>query len=279
VQQGFDLESFDPDEIFLLLASLAISVIGFVRWLIRLRPVSKLGAHPLQRVPLYGASLVGFAVIALVVWRWADQQIRDNTGYVLLVFLMGGAWLTVSAAFFPWLGTGLRDDAFERRNCAATLALSGAVLAILIIFAAATAGEGPSFWNNVFSGGLATGVLFVLWLVVAIVGGTHISISEERDIASGLRLGGFLLGQGLILARAIAGDWHSSAQTVQDLLRDGWIAGPLAIIAVFAERALRPDKTRPNLPIVSHGVVPAVFYLAMAIFWAIRLGWWEGALK
>src|SRR5262249_25610457 len=34
-----------------------------------------------------------------------------------------------------------------------------------------------------------------------------ISIAEERDLASGLRMCGFLLGSGLILGRAEAGDW------------------------------------------------------------------------
>ena len=279
MQQGFDLESFDPDEILLLLGSLAISLVGFVRWFARLRPVSKLGAHPFQRLPFYAALSIGFALVALVVWRWADQQIRDNTGYVLLVFFMGGAWITVSSAFFPWLGIGLRDDVFERRNAAAALALGGAIIAIFLIFGAATAGQGPSFWNNVFSGGLATAVFLLLWLLLAVFGQAHVSVSEERDIASGVRVGGFLLALGLILGRATAGDWQSSAQTVQELFRDGWIAGPLTFLAIFAERSLRPDKAKPQLPVVSHGLVPAMVFLAIAVYWVMRLGWWEGALR
>jgi uncharacterized membrane protein YjfL (UPF0719 family) len=242
---GF-ISTFDDDGVLLLIGSAVISVIGFVRWATRLRPVLKLGSNPLQRLPLYAAFLIGFALIALVVWRWADQQIRDNSGYVLLVFLMGGAWLAVTAAVFPWLGIGLRDDAFEQRNFAAVLALSGAVLAVLLIFAGANTGDGPSFWNNVFSGGLATAALLLLWLLVTAFGRAHVSIAEDRDVASGVRFGGFLFATGLILARAVAGDWHSSAQTALDLLRDGGLVLPLALVAVIAEAGLRPSAEKSS---------------------------------
>src|SRR6185503_4448198 len=91
VQAGMmpNLESFDPDEMLLLLGSGVVCVFGFVYWVRRLQSVSNLGCHPLHRTPIYVALLSGFLLLAWVVWRWADQQIRDNTGYVLLVFLMG----------------------------------------------------------------------------------------------------------------------------------------------------------------------------------------------
>src|SRR5262245_43095990 len=118
-----DFESFDPDEMFLLIGCGIVSLMGFIHWFRKLRPVSKLGCSAFQRAPLYLSALAGFAILALVVQRWADQDIRDNSGYVLLVMLMGGACLTLAGALFPWLGTGLRDDAFERRNPAAVFAL------------------------------------------------------------------------------------------------------------------------------------------------------------
>src|SRR6185503_4078763 len=117
-------------------------------------------------------------LLAWVVWRWADQQIRDNWGYPLLVFLMGGAFLTIVAGLLPWLGISLREDAFERRNFAAVLGLSGAVLGVLIIYSASNAGAGPSFWNNVFSTFLATGTWLVCWFIVAAAGGAAASITE-----------------------------------------------------------------------------------------------------
>ena len=154
-----------------------------------------------------------------MVWRWADPQIRANSGYVLLVFLMGGACLTIPNALLPWLGISLRDDAFERRNFAAVLALSGAALGVMVIYSAANIGTGPSFWNNVFSCLLATGTLLLVWLVIAGLGRAAISITEERDVASGLRVCALLIAEALILGRAIAGNWVSAEATVRDFLR------------------------------------------------------------
>ncbi len=81
VQDGTipDGESFDPDEMLLLFGSAAVCVYGFIHWARRLRSVSKLGCHLLHRTPIYVAVLTGFLFLAWVVWRWADQQIRDNS--------------------------------------------------------------------------------------------------------------------------------------------------------------------------------------------------------
>lgn len=274
-----ELENFDPDELLLLIGSCAVCLVGFFRWLLKLRPVSKLGCHPLHRAPLYLALLAGFAVIAWVVWRFAAEEVRGNSGYVLLVFAMGGACLTLAAALFPWLGIGLRNDAFEGRNFAAVLALSGAILGVMFTYAAANAGEGPSFWNNVFSSSLATGALLLLWLMVALAGGAASSVVEERDTASGLRLGGLLLAEGLILARAIAGDWHSAAGTTKDFVRDAWPALALVMAAIVVERSLRPTSSNPRPSWTTHGLAPALIYLFGAAAWLARMGWWEGAMR
>jgi hypothetical protein len=274
-----DFGSFGPDEMFLLIGSGVVCFIGFVHWARRLQSVSKLGCHPLYRVPLYFAVLIGFGVLAWVVGKWADPQIRENSGYVLLVFLMGGACLTLACALLPWLGLGLRDDAFERRNFAAVLVLSGATLGMLITYSAATTGEGPSFWNNVFSSLLATGTLLLLWVIVAVAGSAARSITEERDVPSGLRLGSWLVAEALILGRAVAGDWESAETTARDFVRDGWSAFALCAGAAFVERALRPTAGNPRPSPALHGWVPAIVYLFASLGWCARLGWWEGATQ
>jgi uncharacterized membrane protein YjfL (UPF0719 family) len=271
-----DFENFDPDEMFLLIGSGVACIVGAMYWLLRLRPVSKLGAQPHHRTPFYLAALTGFVVLGIVVWRWADPQIRDNSGYVLLVFLMGGACLTIANALLPWLGISLRDDAFERRNFAAVLAFSGAALGVMVTYSAATVGTGPSFWNNVFSSLLATGTLLLVWLMVAVFGRAAVSIAEERDIASGLRLGALLMGEGFILGRAVAGNWVSAEATVRDFLRDGWPALALCVAAIIVEWMLRPTRGKPQPPVTTHGVVPGLGYLLAALAWCGYLGWWEG---
>ena len=274
-----DLENFDGDEVFLLFGSGFVSFLGFAHWFVGLRPISKLGSHALHRAPFYLAVLAGFLFLGLVLWRWVDPQIWETSGYESLVFLMGGACLSIVFKLLRWFGISLRDDAFERRNFAAVLALSGMALGVLITYAAANIGTGPSFWNNVFSSLLATGALVATWVVMATAGGAAISIVEERDTASGLRVGLFLVAEAFILGRAVAGNWTSTAATTQDFLRDGWPAVLLCVVAVFTERVLRPTPANPKPSAATHGFVPAAFYLLLAALWCAHLGWWEGAPK
>jgi uncharacterized membrane protein YjfL (UPF0719 family) len=270
-------DDFDPDEIVLLLGCGVISLLGAWRWFRWLRPVSKLGALPLLRAPLYSAVVLGFALLWHVIWNWADPEIRTTPVYVTLVLLMGGAWLTLAAALFPWLGTGLRDDVFEARNPAAALALSGAVLGVLITFAGSNIGTGPSFWNNVFAGMVSTGALLALWLALALGADVAGSVSRERDLGAGIRLGAFLVAEGLILGRAIAGDWHSAAKTVEDFAADGWAGAALLAVAFPIERWLQAGRATSSSSPWLAGVCPAVLYLSSAAAWLIHLGWWEGA--
>jgi uncharacterized membrane protein YjfL (UPF0719 family) len=222
---------------------------------------------------------MGFIFLGWVVGYWADQQIRDNSGYVLLVFAMGGACLTIAVAVLPWFGISLRDDAFEQRNFSAVLALSGAIAGVLITYSFANVGDGPSFWNNVFSSFLATGSLLLVLLFASAVGGATVSIVEERDNAAGMRIGGLLIAAALIFGRAVAGDWESTEATMQDFIRDGWPAFVLCIAAIFTERMLRPTLHNPKPSVTTHGWMPAASYLLVAIFWLVHLGWWEGVAR
>jgi hypothetical protein len=117
-------------------------------------------------------------------------------------------WLIVSLRLFPWLGLCVADDAMERRNRAALIALSSATLAVAMIYAAGNLGEGPSYWNNIFSAGVGTIGFFVVWMIIELGGRVSVSIAKERDLASGIRFGGFVIALGVILGRAVAGDWH-----------------------------------------------------------------------
>jgi len=274
-----DLDKFDGDEVFLLFGSGVVCLFGLGHWLFGLRPVSKLGSHPLYRAPFYFAVLAGFLFLGFVLQRWVDPQIWETSGYGLLVLLMGGACLTIAIKLLPWLGISLRDDAFERRNLAAVLALSGMALGVLITYSAANIGTGPSFWNNVFSSLLATGALLATWVLMATAGGAAASIVEDRDTASGLRVGLFLVAQGFILGRAIAGNWTSASATTLDFVRDGWPALLLCAAAIFIERLLRPSLSNPRPSVAVSGFTPGLIYLLTACAWCAHLGWWEGGPK
>ena len=148
-----------------------------------------------------------------------------------------------------------------------------------MIYAGGSIGEGPSYGNNVFSAGLGTAALFALWVLLELGAKVSVSIAEDRDLASGLRLCGLLIGTGLILGRSVAGDWHSASATVQDFIRDGWLAACLVLVALVIERLVRPSRQRPVPPWPSCGLLPALLYLTVAGAWVWHLGAWEGMPK
>jgi hypothetical protein len=194
----------------------------------------------------------------------------------LFLAIGGGFWIFLSKAIFPWLGLDPDADAIGNRNFAALSASGGAVFAVAATFAGGNIGEGPSILENVFSAGLGTGGLFVMWFALELGGGVSVSITEERDIASGVRFGGFMVAEGLILGRAVAGDWHSAWATARDFVRDGWGAVVVCAVAVAIEQRVKPTMEHPFPSWARCGMLPALIYLALAMVWLWRAGPWEG---
>ena len=236
----------------------------------------------LNRSPL-GTILCVLAVAALSValivaalWFWGAREVRGNPGSVGCLTCLGAVWLVVAHKLIPWLGLDFREDAINRKNPAALAALCCALLALAIAFAAGNLGEGPSYCENVFCAGLSTGGLFLLWFLYELC--THVSrsIADERNLATGLRFGGLLLAWGLILARAVTGNWHSADAANADFPRDGWPAGVICLAAIMVELFLKPSRLRPFPSWPACGLVPALAYLAIAAAWVWHLGRWEG---
>jgi hypothetical protein len=226
---------------------------------------------------IIGACLgLSVALIALALHGWGAAEVRANSGEVALLTAGGVIWVALSLCLFSWFGVSLRDDALERRNPAALLVVCGGVLGVALTFAGGNLGEGHSYRNNFFSAALGTSGLFGLWWLLELGGRVSASVAEERDFASGLRLCGFLLANGLVLGRAVAGDWHSEGATLADFVRDGWPAGVLCVIAIVLERGVRPNRERPFPDGRSCGLVPALAYLGLAAAWLGNVGRWEG---
>ena len=253
--------------------SLITDVIGHLSGRRSLRPPTGFGWAT------NGCFLASLLLIAIVISKWGAVEVRENFGPVFFLTLLGCAWMVVAMHVFPWFGLSIGDDVGERRNPAALIGLCGATISVAIIYAAGNLGEGPSYWNNIFSAAVGTIGFFTLWFALELGGRVSVSIAEERDVATGIRFSGFMLAAGLILGRAIAGDWHSELATIQDFFRDGWPAAVLCIVAVFTERVLRPCRARPFPNYRSFGVLPAIAYIGCAWAWVAHLGRWEGMPK
>lgn len=244
----------------------------------------KLNGAPLEPLPSNGwafrscrAGCLGLIAIALSLW--GAVEVRSSLGEIVFLSLLGWGWLVAAEALFAWVGLSVRDDALERNNLAALVALCGGLVSVALTYAGGSLGEGPSYWNNMFSAGLGTGGVLGLWALLELGAGISDSIAEERDLASGIRLCGFLLAVGLVFFRAVAGDWHSASATVRDFAHDGWMALVIWGIALVIELFARPSVRRPFPSWPSCGLVPASLYVAIAVGWLWHLGPWEGMPK
>lgn len=238
-------QEWDGDEVLLLLICAGLTFSGVGRGAAAFKASSPLRGGRGRMWPLLVATALAIAVLGWVTWQWTAREIRHGQSYALLTMFMGTAWLTLCALGFQWLGLSIRDDVCERGNHAASAALSGAMLGATCVYAGAITGEGPSFWNNVFSAGVGGIVWFAGWLILELFAQASRNVAEERDPASGLRLGGYLFASGLLIGRAVAGNWRGTIETVHDLLRDGWWIVPLAGVAIIGEYFLRPNPTSP----------------------------------
>jgi hypothetical protein len=226
---------------------------------------------------VYGiCSLGSLSFIATALHFWGAAEIRKDAGEVVFLSIAAAAWLFITTKLFPWFGLSLRDDVAERKNVGALFGLCGALIAVALLYAGGSIGEGPSYMNNVFSVGIAALVFFALWILLEGIGKVSISITEERDAASGLRLFGILLALGLVLGRAVAGDWHSASATLHDFIHDGWPAAVIGVLATCIELFARPNREHPFRQWLVFGLLPAIFYIALAALWLWRLGPWEG---
>ena len=224
----------------------------------------------------YLCAVAALTLVAVTLEFRGVAEIRATVTEVFFLTFMAAVWLTVATRLFPWFGLSLRDDAVERKNASALISLCGAVLALGFIYAGANIGEGPSITNNFFCDVIGSASFFLLWFLLELFGKISRSIAEDRDLATGLRTCGLFLAFGLIIGRALAGDWHSEAATIRDFIHDGWPATILLLLALIVEPLARPNRRQAFPPWPAYGLLPAALYVSLAAVWLWHLGAWEG---
>lgn len=261
------------DEVFVTAVSVFLGPIAWAWWFFRAAAIDSLTPRR-PPVPLLAAG-VGFAglLIFAVLARWSASDVRGASQYLFMYFVLGLAWLRMSAFLFPLAGLNARDDVIERRNPAALPAWFGAVAGVACCYAGGNVGEGPGWFVVVFAAGLATAALGGVWLMVGHLSRSVDLVTIDRDTAAGWRLGGLLAACGLVFGAAVMGDWVAVDATIFDFVRRGWIALPIVAVAIQSDRALRPTVTRPAPSVGTAGVVPAVLFIGLAIA-GIRLVQW-----
>jgi hypothetical protein len=260
----------DGDEGFALIVAAIGAIVFVVRWYRGLVTITMVGAGWRGRVLLGITPVVCLGGLQFFLLRYAAHEVREKGVYDAL-FLTGGiAWLCVTDWILKLSGLNVRDDAIEMRNPAVVAAACGAIVGMTICYGAANVGEGPTIWTTFVPAFLATAVIGSSLMMATAATRMDDSIAIDRDTASGLRVGGFMVAIGLVLGRAVAGDWHSWDGMVWDFLAIGWPAVVFMVELAAMQMMWRPTMEQPRRGVWKYGIVPAVSMIILALGW-VRL--------
>lgn len=259
----------DADEGLALVVSVALTIVFIVRWYGPLLTVTPLAGGWAWRLVLGALPVPCLIGLQFILIHYAAHEVREQGEYDVLFIAGGVAWLCLATASFGLMGVIARDDAIESRNPVAIVAVSGAWLGVMICYGAANIGEGPTVWTTFVPAAAATASLMALWMLLTATTGISEAITVDRDIASGMRLGGFMIAGGFVLGNAVAGDWHSWDGTWHDFIVQGWPVVVLAIAAGVLQITWRPTSERPVHPVGLRGLVPALLMICCAVGWIL----------
>lgn len=262
------------DERFALILCGVIACVGMLRWLFYYTRSPGLGWSWLMRVGFLAVPLACFAGMVVLLKLYSAHDVRDSFTYMSFYSIMGVAWLNVVLWPAALIGLDIRGDIIERRNPAAAWAVAGLLVGLTLGFTGGNIGDGPGWWVVVFCAIVQTTVLYLLWVCAEPITRFTESITVERDTACGLRFGALLVASGLVLGRAVAGDWESARATLNDFSQEAWGVCLIWLFAVLVEFILRPTAERAPGNVVLAGLLPGLVYLGGAAGWLMHVGWW-----
>ena len=152
--------------------------VAFIQYACR---VAQMGFPRSHRRALAGTVFRGLMLLVYALRAYGAKEVRTDLGAIVFLTAAGGVWLILAGALFPWLDLSLRDDARERRNSVALVALLEALFAVQLTFIGGNIGEGPSCWNNAFCAALGTGGVLWLWLMLEVGGSVSASMLISRS--------------------------------------------------------------------------------------------------
>jgi hypothetical protein len=270
----FLAEEMDGDEVLFMVVAGLVGAFGLALWYLTIAGAPLLGNRrtPPLLIALALTPLICLIFLFVILSGWSDPQVKNFGRYIFLFLCGGAAFLAIFFAVFPLLGLNIQIDVMGQHNPAVALVAIGGMLGVTFAYSLANIGEGPTIWTTIGPAVLSTGTLLLLWLLIETAAQVSEAITIDRDTSSGLRLAAFLAAAGLILGRAVAGNWQSTDATLRDFAKYGWPALILCIFAAIIHRACQPTHKMPRPPLFKYGVVPSLIYLAIAAGWLIYMG-------
>ncbi|MDF2698873.1 MAG: hypothetical protein K0Q49_429 [Haloplasmataceae bacterium] len=226
-------------EVIVFLVSIYFTFKVFIGWYVSLNQKWPSNRNRKERLLLGLLPVFSLVIIIYVLNKLASFDVVDSMFYQLVYIFLGFAWLgfglRLMAKFFD---LSWRDDALELNNNAALYTVMGGFLGLTLIYSGANIGDGPGWWCVVFAGALGLITWFILTIFINKF--THIfdRITVERNTPTGIRIGFYLLASGIILGRAVSGDWTSASATIWEF-RDGWPVLILTLLVLVIENLYR----------------------------------------
>jgi len=264
---------YSGDEAFFLSAAVVLTATGLWRWFLGPMQIWRGGRGPLHRLAPWATLLATLTILYAVLQTWADPKyVVGHADYTLLFMLGGMAWTMLALWAMSVLGLSVRDDGLERDNAAAMVAICGTTAGLMLAYIFANIGGGESIWETIVPAIAASGMLLILWGIVARVSGAVEAIAIDRDVAAGWRMGGFAVACGAILGRSMAGDFESWGATWSEFVAFGWPVVLVAVVVAVLNIAWRPTPQRPRPAPLALGAVPALVLILLAGFYVMSLG-------
>lgn len=262
------------DEAAVSVVAFLVSLFSWGWWygcVIRSKRVAASG-RTTPRGLLLATPFVAAGLLLLILKCWSAHDVRDDGRYLAMYTGLGLAWCGV-ASFVPnWLGLSFRLDVLARGNRAAGWVLAGWILAVMLAFAGANVGDGPGWWVVIFSGLLSTGMLAFVFLAWELIARPNDALTIDRDLATGLRTAGLLIGCGAVFGVAAAGNWQDAPTTIRDFCHTAWPAIPIFVMAFVSHQLWRPTPENPRPLTLATGVAPMLVLIAFGLAWAIVVG-------
>src|SRR5687768_6040620 len=115
------------DEIFISIICAGLSLLFWGYWYAVASSVFAFtGGYTARRILLI-TPLVCTAILYFILRRLASFDVQEDYRYIAMYLTMGLAWIGINMSLCRNLGIIPRDDAVERRNLAAAIAISGAM--------------------------------------------------------------------------------------------------------------------------------------------------------
>jgi len=270
------MDELGADEIFFILVAGLVGFFTLIRFYRDLLQVWTGRTTAFSRLALALLPPISILLLFYVLQRWGDAlQVNGHPFYIALFIVGLCAWQGLTTRLVAAWGINIRGDVLERRNAAAAIFIGGAIFGTGLLYTFCNVGAGPTIWTTIVPAGVGTAVLVIVaWIALWPARIINV-IVIDRDIPTAMRHMGLWITGGIILGRAMAGDWISWQQTFTAFCIQGAPVLFLMALTMVLDALLRPTPQEPRPSVLSSGVAPVFIDAAITTVWLIYLGPWQ----